>query len=216
MVKSSIDNQQTVTSSLQTTPTFTTAFENDSLSAQLQIVARLIQARSSLGVSKQVFFVSLGGFDHHDGLKDAHAGADGTGGLLKMVNDAMYSFYKATEQLGVADKVTTFTASDFGRTLSSNGDGSDHGWGSHHVVMGGAVDGGKFWGKAPDITTLDKAKDGPDSVGQGRLLPSTSVDEYAAALARWMGVSDTDLPTVLPNLSSFESVSGRRPLALFV
>ena len=216
MVKSSIDNQQIVTSSVQTTPTFTTAFENDSLSAQLQIVARLIQARSSLGVSKQVFFVSLGGFDHHDGLKNAHAGADGTGGLLKMLNDAMNSFYKATVQLGIQNQVTTFTASDFGRTLSSNGDGSDHGWGGHHMVMGGAVDGGRFWGKAPDISTPAKALDGPDSVGQGRLLPSSSVDEFAAALARWMGVSDADLPTVLPNLRSFESVSGRDRLALFV
>ncbi len=214
MVKSSIDNQQIVTSSLQTTPTFTTAFENDSLSAQLQIVARLIQARSSLGVSKQVFFVSLGGFDHHDGLKNAHAGADGTGGLLKMVNDAMYSFYKATEQLGVADKVTTFTASDFGRTLSSNGDGSDHGWGSHHMVMGGAVVGGKFWGTAPDLSTVALALDGPDTVGQGRLLPSTSVDEFAAVLARWMGVTESSqLKSVLPNYDAFP---GREPPKIFV
>ena len=215
MVKSSIDNQQIVTNSLQTTPTFTTAFENDSLSAQLQIVARLIQARSSLGVGKQVFFVSLGGFDHHDGLKNAHAGAVGNGGLLKMVNDAMNSFYKATEQMNIQNQVTTFTASDFGRTLSSNGDGSDHGWGSHHMVMGGAVDGGKFWGTAPNISTKDDALNGPDTVGQGRLLPSTSVDEFAAALARWMGVTDPDkLATVLPNLKSFE-ISGRSRLALF-
>ena len=183
MMKSSIDNQKTVTNSLLTDPSFTTAFENDSLSAQLQIVARLIQARSSLGVSKQVFFVSLGGFDLHDNLIANHSG------LLQKVNDAMYSFYKATVQLGVAEKVTTFTASDFGRTMASNGDGSDHGWGSHHMVMGGAVDGGKFWGTAPDLSTVAKALDGPDTVGQGRLLPSTSVDEFAAALARWMGVS---------------------------
>ena len=133
-----------------------------------------------------------------------------------MVNNAMNSFYKATVQLGIQNQVTTFTASDFGRTLSSNGDGSDHGWGSHHMVMGGAVDGGKFWGKAPDISTSANAlNEGPDTVGQGRLLPSTSVDEYAAALARWMGVNETDLPTVLPNLNSFEAVPGRSRLALF-
>ena len=212
MVKSSIDNQQIVNNSLQTTG-FTTAFENDSLSAQLQIVARLIQARSSLGVSKQVFFVSLGGFDHHDGLKKAHAGADGKGGLLKMVNDAMNSFYKATVQLNIQNQVTTFTASDFGRTLSSNGDGSDHGWGSHHMVMGGAVVGGKFWGTEPDLSNLEKALDGPDTVGQGRLLPSTSVDEFAAALARWMGVTDSkQLKSVLPNYDAF---LGREPPKIF-
>ena len=212
MINSSIDNQKTVTNSLLTDPSFTTSFANDNLSAQLQIVARLIQARSNLAVKRQVFFVSLGGFDHHDGLKNAHAGANGNGGLLKMVNDAMNSFYKATEQLNIADQVTAFTASDFGRTLSSNGDGSDHGWGSHHMVMGGAVDGGKFWGNAPDLSTTEFALDGPDTVGQGRLLPSTSVDEFAAALARWMGVSDSDLATVLPNYARF---SGKAPLPIF-
>ena len=155
----------------------------------------------------------MGGFDLHDNLMSSVSGHNV---LLKRVSEAMNSFYSATVQLGVADQVTAFTASDFGRTMASNGDGSDHGWGGHHMVMGGAVDGGKFWGKAPDLSTLAKALDGPDSVGQGRLLPSTSVDEYAAALARWMGVSETDLPTVLPNLSSFESVSGRSRLALFV
>lgn len=213
MVKSSIDNRAVVSGGIagsSDSAYVTTGFANDTLSAQLKIVARLIQARSSLDVKRQVFFVSLGGFDLHDNLITNHTG------LLQKVNAAMYSFYKATEQLGVADKVTTFTASDFGRTLASNGDGSDHGWGSHHMVMGGAVDGGKFWGKAPDLSTLASALDGPDSVGQGRLLPSTSVDEYAAALARWMGVSEPDLPTVLPNLRNFESVSGRSRLPLFV
>ena len=215
-VKSSIDNQQIVSTGISGTSTanfFATPFGTDSLSAQLKIVSRLIAARSSLGVTRQVFFVSLGGFDHHDGLKAAHAGNDGKSGLLKKVNDAMYSFYKATEQLGVANQVTTFTASDFGRTLSSNGDGSDHGWGSHHMVMGGAVDGGKFWGKAPDLSTTDNALDGDDSVGQGRLLPSTSVDEFAAALARWMGVDESDLATVLPNYSKFAS-KARLPIFL--
>jgi uncharacterized protein (DUF1501 family) len=208
MVKSSIDNQQIVSTGISPTSEidyFTTPFGTDSLSAQMKIVARLIAARSSLDVKRQVFFVSLGGFDHHDGLKVAHAGSDGSSGLLKMVNDAMYNFYKATEQLGVASQVTTFTASDFGRTLSSNGDGSDHGWGSHHMVMGGAVDGGKFWGTAPNLSTTEYALNGPDSVGQGRLLPSTSVDEFAAALAQWMGVLDGDLTTVLPNFSNFAS-----------
>lgn len=203
-MKSSTSNYKTVADGItpsdeSKTSFFQTPFNSDSLSAQLKIVARLIHARSSLDVRRQVFFVSLGGFDHHDGLISGHAGADGKGGLLKTVNDAMYSFYKATEQLGIADKVTTFTASDFGRTLSSNGDGSDHGWGSHHMVMGGAVEGGQFWGKAPELSL-----DGNDTVGQGRLLPSTSVDAFAATLATWMGVSSTDLAKVLPNFKAFE------------
>ena len=218
MVKSSIDNQTLVSGGLNASKTdnfFTTTFQDDNLSAQLKIVARLINASGSLGVTRQVFFVSLGGFDHHDNLKAAHAGTDGNSGLLKKLNDALYSFYKATVQLGVSNQVTTFTASDFGRTLSSNGDGSDHGWGSHHMVMGGAVDGGKFWGKAPDLSTTANALNGPDTIGQGRLLPSTSVDEFAAALARWMGVHEDQLPTVLPNLNKFESVGGRSKLPLF-
>ena len=211
-VKSSMDNQQIVSNSLQPVFSFNTTFGNDSLSMQLQIIARLIQARKSLGVSKQVFFASLGGFDNHDGLKVAHAGLDGKSGLLKILNDAMYSFYQATEQMGLRNQVTTFTASDFGRTLSSNGDGSDHGWGSHHMVMGGAVDGGKFWGTAPDLSTTKNALDGPDTVGQGRLLPSTSVDQFAASMARWMGVSESDLNTVLPNLTK---LSDQSPLPIF-
>ncbi|MEY3998283.1 MAG: hypothetical protein RLY60_1095, partial [Pseudomonadota bacterium] len=173
-------------------------FKTDTLSAQMKIIAKLIGAAaktdSAMGVKRQVFFASLGGFDLHDNLMANHSG------LLQKVNDAMYSFYKATEQLGVADKVTTFTASDFGRTLASNGDGSDHGWGSHHMVMGGAVDGGKFWGTPPVL-----ADDGQDSVGQGRLLPSTSVDELAGTLAKWMGVTDADMSSVLPNLNQFSN-----------
>jgi uncharacterized protein (DUF1501 family) len=208
VLKSSMDNQATVTSSITPEVSFTTAFKTDPLSSQLKIIARLIGAASasssSMGVKRQVFFASLGGFDLHDNLMANHTG------LLQKVNDSMYSFYKATEQLGITNQVTTFTASDFGRTLASNGDGSDHGWGSHHMVMGGAVAGKQFWGKAPTL-----AENGPDTVGQGRLLPSTSVDEFAASLARWMGVSNTDLATVLPNLKTFEQASGRSRLALF-
>ena len=102
----------------------------------------------------------------------------------------------------MADRVTTFTASDFGRTLTSNGDGSDHGWGSHHLVMGGAVKGGRFWGEMPVLTTNGSSQ---NDVGQGRLLPSTSVDQLAATLARWLGVSDTELTTVVPNIGNFAS-----------
>ena len=166
----------------------------NSLASQLSVVARLIAARGSLGVTRQVFMVSMGGFDNHDGLIGRHEG------LLAQVDAAMDAFYRATVELGVADRVTSFTASDFGRTLSSNGDGSDHGWGGHHFVLGGAVNGGRFFGTAPQVSV-----DSDDQVGRGRLLPTTSVDEYSATLARWFGVSASELPGISPNIGRFAS-----------
>ncbi|HIJ80143.1 MAG TPA: DUF1501 domain-containing protein [Desulfuromonadales bacterium] len=179
----------------------TTSYDQtNSLSLQLQMVARLIAARNSLGSKRQVFFVSLGGFDTHDNLATLHPP------LLTALGSALSSFYASTVELGVADKVTTFTASDFGRTLSSNGGGSDHGWGSHHFVLGGAVKGGRFFGTLP-VTAIN----GPDDVGQGRLLPSTSVDQLAATLATWSGVAVNDLSLVMPNIVNFSV----RDLGLF-
>jgi len=166
------------------------------LAAQLKIVARLIGAGATLGLKRQVFFVSLGGFDNHNLLMQDHPN------LMQRVNDAMSAFYAATVELGVANKVTTFTASDFGRTLSSNADGSDHGWGSHQFVMGGAVNGGRFYGTAPHVSIQTD-----DQVGQGRLLPSTSVDQFAATLARWFGCSAAELPGILPNIGNFPNNS---------
>ena len=122
--------------------------------------------------------------------------------LMGRLNDAMSAFYAATAELGVAEKVTTFTASDFGRTLSSNSDGSDHGWGAHHFVMGGAVNGGRFYGTAPRVSL-----DSDDQVGQGRLLPTTSVDQFAATLARWFGCDAAELPGIMPNIGNFPSAT---------
>ncbi len=193
VVSRSISAQTIVAGALNSLPPLTTVFDPaNNLAQQLQIVARLIGARTSLGVKRQVFFVSMGGFDLHDFLPNQHPG------LLTAVNDALGAFYDATVELGIADAVTTFTASDFGRTLSSNGDGSDHGWGSHHFVMGGAVKGGRFWGQLPSVSV-----NGPDDVGQGRLLPTTAVDQLGATLAGWMGVSATELPTVLPQIGNY-------------
>jgi uncharacterized protein (DUF1501 family) len=137
---------------------------SNSLGDQLKMVARMIAAAPALGAKRQVFFVSLGGFDTHDGLVTQHPV------LMKTVADAVAAFYQSTVELGVANQVTTFTASDFGRTLSGNNDGSDHGWGSMHFMLGGAVKGGRYYGTAPVV-----AADGPDDVGQGRLLPTTSI-----------------------------------------
>jgi uncharacterized protein (DUF1501 family) len=162
------------------------------LASQLKIVARLIGAHSALSVRRQVFFVSIGGFDNHNLLMQDHPR------LMQRLNDAMHAFYAATEELGMANQVTTFTASDFGRTLSSNADGSDHGWGSHHFVMGGAVNGGRFYGTAPRVSIQSD-----DQVGQGRLLPSTSIDQFAATLARWFGCTAGELPGILPNVGRF-------------
>lgn len=168
------------------------------LAAQLQTVARLIAARSTLGAKRQVFMVSLGGFDLHDNLIGQQPQ------LMQRVSDAMSSFYEATVELGVADKVTSFTASDFGRTLASNGDGSDHGWGSHHLMVGGAVKGKAFYGIAPPVSNSNtSAAEDQWHVGQGRLLPSTSVDQYAATLATWFGVSAGEMASVLPQIGNF-------------
>jgi uncharacterized protein (DUF1501 family) len=193
VVSRSVNAQSIVASALNTLPALSTVFDTtNSLATQLQMVAKMIAARSSMGAKRQVFFVSIGGFDLHDFLPDQHPG------LLRKVSEALGSFYDATVELGVANQVTAFTASDFGRTLTSNGDGSDHGWGSHHFVQGGAVQGGRFWGQAPVV-----AVNGPDDVGQGRLLPSSSVDQLGATLASWMGVPATDLSRVMPQISNY-------------
>ena len=195
VMQRSISANDVLTGALATAPTIATPFPTpNALADQLKLVARMISNASAIGARRQVFFVSLGGFDNHDGLLTIHPG------LLKSVADAVSAFYSATVELGVADKVTTFTASDFGRTLSGNNDGSDHGWGSMHFVLGGAVNGKRFYGTPPAV-----ANNGPDDVGQGRLLPSTSVDQYAATLGKWLGASDTDLLSVLPNLANYNT-----------
>ncbi|MEG3123628.1 DUF1501 domain-containing protein [Sphingomonas sp. GB1N7] len=164
----------------------------NSLADQLKVVARMISVSQELGAKRQVFFVSLGGFDMHDALVANHPTQIG------LVANAIKAFYDTTVALGVADKVTSFTASDFGRTLQSNDDGSDHGWGGMHFVTGGAVAGQRFYGTPPAI-----GNNTPDDVGQGRLLPTISVDQYAATLANWFGVSPSDMSTVLPNIGNY-------------
>ena len=194
----SISAGGTLAAALASAPAITTAFPaGNGLADQLKMVARMISTAASTGTKRQVFFVSTGGFDTHDGLAAIHPG------LLTTVAGAMSAFYQATVELGVADQVTPFTAS-FGRTLTAD-DGSDHGWGSMHFMLGGAVKGGRYYGTAPVV-----ANNGPDDVGQGRLLPSTSVDQYAATLGKWLGIGDSDLLGVLPNLANWNA--GQRNL----
>ena len=199
-----IGAESQVTTGLAASSVATVFPTGNSLADQLKMVARLIGARNSLGAKRQVFMVSIGGFDLHDNLIAQHPG------LLGKVSDAMTAFYNATVELGVASKVTAFTASDFGRTLASNGDGSDHGWGSHHFMVGGAVKGAAFYGTPPPVSVGSTAAAQDQwHVGQGRLLPSTSVDQYAATLANWFGVADSELAGILPNLRHFGAAAGR-------
>ncbi|MDM0044716.1 DUF1501 domain-containing protein [Variovorax dokdonensis] len=174
-------------------------YPDTGLHRQLGMVARLIRGRTSLGARRQVFFVSLGGFDLHDNLIARQ------GPLLQQLSQAISDFHTKMLPADVAGKVTTFTASDFGRTLSSNGDGTDHGWGGHHFIAGGAVKGGAIYGAPPPVSVENKSGlEGYDGhVGQGRLIPTTSVDQYGATMGKWFGLNDAQLLEILPNLSNF-------------
>jgi uncharacterized protein (DUF1501 family) len=170
-----------------------TQFPQTDIGRQLQQVAQIIRLRASTGMSRQVFFCSLGGFDTHSAQSWTQWD------LLKQISAAMYSFYNATAEMGVADQVTTFTESDFGRTLQPSGTGSDHGWGSHHLVMGGAVKGGDLYGTFPTL-----ALGGPDDANnRGALIPTTSVDQYGGTMAKWFGVGAAAMPQVFPSLANF-------------
>ena len=183
---------KSTTSAIQ--PLFDT--QTSGIAKQLLQVAKVIEARVSLGVKRQIFFVSLGGFDTHSGQIATQTK------LLSELGGALKTFYAATQQLHVANQVTTFTLSDFGRTLKpSSGGGSDHAWGNHHFILGGAVKGRQTYGTFPT-----HALDGPDDVSkEGRWLPTTSVDQYAATLATWFGLPPEDLSLVLPNIGRFDA-----------
>lgn len=168
----------------------------DYLGRQLRMVARLINVRSQLGMVRQVFYVALGGFDTHDNQLPNQAG------LLASLSKGLAAFHQATVDLGVAGQVVSFTGSEFGRTLTNNGDGTDHGWGGHHVVVGGDVLGGRYYGRFPSLTTTNN----PDDAAYGQIIPTTSVDQYAWSLARWYGLADSDRDLIFPNVSRFGSI----------
>jgi len=182
-----------VNGALAAAPPLSTVFPaNSSLATQLSTVARMIAVRERLGMSRQVFFVSTGGFDTHDDQLDDQPG------LLANVSASLEAFYQATVELGVSSSVTTFTQSDFGRTLTSNGDGSDHAWGGVQLVIGDAVRGRTLYGHYP---TLEIG--GPEDVGGGRFIPAVSSDQYAATLAKWFGVGEAQLATIAPSIGNF-------------
>lgn len=196
-----IANDTLLKTALESVPDHTDTFANSTLpdgslnpvAAQLRMILRLIEARSTLSMKRQIFFAALGGFDTHDAQLDDHTE------LLGQLSHAVADFHNGTETLGIADQVTLFTASDFNRTYNSNGKGSDHAWGGHHIVVGGAVNGGRLYGNVPDLVIQ-----GPSDTGsRGSWIPTISTDEMAATLARWFGITEPDLPLVLPNIGRF-------------
>ncbi|MEQ1947565.1 MAG: DUF1501 domain-containing protein [Bryobacteraceae bacterium] len=185
---------------LAAAPALQTVFPSgNQLGNQLKMAARIIGVRSQLGLGRQIFFCNLGGFDTHSNQLNAYTGQTP---LLQQLSQALAAFYNATVELGVAQNVTAFTASEFGRTVMPNGNaGTDHAWGSHHIILGGSVLGGDIYGQYPMLTTGNANP--LDVTGRGSLIPTTAVDQYAATLAQWFGVAQANLPAVLPNVNNF-------------
>lgn len=193
-----LNNANQLAAAMSGAPPMATTFPSTSIGSQLQQVAKIIQVRSRLNVHRQIFFAFLGGFDTHNSQVHDQAA------LFAQLSPAMSAFYNATVELGVFQSVTTFTESDFGRTLQpSSGAGTDHAWGSHHMIMGGAVQGGRVYGSFPTL-----ALQGPDdAASRGSWIPSTATDQYAATLASWFGVNTSSLPFLFPNLSNFPTAN---------
>ncbi|HQR46304.1 MAG TPA: DUF1501 domain-containing protein [Thermoanaerobaculia bacterium] len=196
VTSAAIDNTAVLNAALAKGAALKTTFPGTSIGRQLQQVAGILSIRNDLKINRQIFFVSLGGFDTHTDEINSHQT------LFTQLNAAVKAFYDATVELGVADGVTTFTLSDFGRTFQpASGGGSDHAWGSHHFILGGSVKGGDFYGTFPNL-----ALKGPDdSSSEGRWIPTTSVDQYGATLAQWFGLSAASVSSVFPNIGRFAS-----------
>ncbi len=194
-VKQAQDTHVQFSSALAAVPPFATQFSTSGLSKDMLMVARTIAARDTLGMGRQTFFVQFGGWDHHDEILNNQQV------MLGIVSKAMGEFQAAMVELGIDDCVSTFTISDFARTLTSNGNGTDHAWGGNVMAMGGSVNGGTIYGNYPTLSLGSN-----EELGGGVLLPGISTDAYFGELAMWMGVSNTDLPYVLPNLGNFYTI----------
>jgi len=188
------DSSRVLSSVISSTPEFGPLPTGSSVEAQLQMVARLIAGRNESGMRRQIFFVGFGGWDTHNDQ------ASRLNGLTTQLNASLAYFQQTLTTMGVENDVTTFTASDFGRTLTPNNTGSDHGWGGHYLVMGGAVNGGQLYGSWPDY-----ALNGEVDIGGGRLIPGMSINQYGAALGSWMGLSNSDLLEIFPDLNRFDT-----------
>ena len=205
LFRDSLDANAEIALALQSGTPLTTSFATDPFSQQLQTVARTIAANQSLGMKRQTFFVEYGGWDHHDEV------INNMNAMLKPLNDGIVAFQSAMQELGMENNVTTFTTSDFARTLSSNGRGSDHGWGGNAMIIGGAVKGGNVYGTYPSL-----ALNNPLDTGRGVLMPTTSLDEYFAEMALWFGVAPNQLSDILPNVNRFYSPSNQAPIGFLV
>lgn len=202
LFNNSMTANQEFAAALATGQPITTQFADDEFSQQLKIVAQTIAANQLLGMKRQTFFVTYGGWDHHDETINA------MDAMLQPLDQGLSAFQSAMQELNLEQNVTTFTSSDFARTLSSNGRGSDHAWGGNAFVMGGAVNGGSIYGTYPSL-----ALGNPLDVGRGVLMPTTSLDNYFAELALWFGVAPTELSSILPNIGRFYDVnSGSKPM----
>lgn len=196
--RNAIDSSEIFLRAWEQTPRLTTPFPNSELGHRLRGTAQAMAVRDRLGMNRQIYFVRYGGWDHHDEVLKSQAAK------LEQVSQAIGAFWQALGEMGLQDDVVLFSASDFGRTLSSNGEGSDHGWGGNQFVLGGGHRGGRIYGHYPENLTLGNDLD----TGRGRLIPTTSVDEYFGELALWLGVSRSDLPTTLPNIERFFDLAG--------
>lgn len=201
VIKISREGNQEFQEALSNPPSFNTPFTDNYLSQSFHMVAKVIAAREELGMRRQVFFIDYGGWDHHDEVLDSQVEMFGE------VDGALSQFNNAMKQLGLSDCVTTFTISEFARTLTSNGNGTDHGWGGNVMAMGGAVNGSSIFGEYPSL-----ALNNPLDIGSGVFIPTTSPDEYFAELAMWFGVPNTDLNLLFPNLTNFYSIGGSKPI----
>ncbi len=202
ILKNSIDAQKLFQESISGVAEFNTEFSNNSLSRSFEMIARIIAARDILGFKRQIFFVRYGGWDHHDNLIQRQ------NQQLPPISNALSEFAAALEEINAFDQVTTFSMSEFARTLTSNGNGSDHAWGGNVIVMGGSVQGGQIYGKYPSLELGN-----PLDLGRGRLIPTMSNDEYFGELAMWFGTSPSELSTIFPNIGNFYDIgSGVAPI----
>ena len=200
--KESIKNNRFFSSAIENIDDFSTQFTQSQFSRSLRMVAKTIAARNTLKMRRQTFFVLFGGWDHHDEVLNNQQQ------MLPVVSKGLSEFYSALKEIGVENEVTTFTTSDFGRTLTSNGRGSDHAWGGNHLIMGGSVKGRDIYGEYPSLSAGN-----PLDTGRGRLIPTTSIDSYFAELTCGFGVSATDLPIIFPNIENFYDInSGINPV----
>jgi uncharacterized protein (DUF1501 family) len=203
VIRISREGHEQIQDALSGLQVFNTQFSDNWVSESFEMIAKMIAVRSQLDMTRQVFFIDFSGWDHHDELLQNHED------MLGILDNALFEFNSALEELDVDDQVTTFGLSEFARTLTSNGNGTDHGWGSNVFVMGGAVNGGNIYGEYPDLRL---GQINPLELGGGVLIPTTSADEYFAEIAMWFGVPDSELEFLFPNIDNFYNIGSGNPL----